>query len=138
MSQIALSLKQPWATLLVHGLKAIEVRRWPTTRRGRILIHAARVPDARKEAWQHVPAHLQEAAKIGGGIIGAASLVECVSYAEMAKFLADRAKHLNEESWYEPKLFGFVFEQPESLPFRRYSGWFKFFEVEDVAEPVTP
>src|SRR5207245_2747235 len=28
----ALSLKQPWATLLVHGLKSIEVRRWSTPR----------------------------------------------------------------------------------------------------------
>ena len=31
----ALSVKQPWATLLVHGLKTIEVRAWPTARRGR-------------------------------------------------------------------------------------------------------
>ncbi len=39
----ALSLKQPWAALLVTGRKRIEVRNWPTARRGRILIHAARV-----------------------------------------------------------------------------------------------
>jgi hypothetical protein len=136
MSQIALSVKQPWATLLIHGLKTIEVRRWPTPRRGRILIHAARVPDARKEAWAHVPSHLKEEAEIGGGIIGAVSLVECIAYPDLEKFVADRTKHLNEDSWYEPKLFGFRFENPETLPFRRYSGWFKFFQVEDAAESV--
>src|SRR5204863_2700985 len=37
----ALSLKQPWAALLVHGRKSVEVRSWPTARRGRVLIHAA-------------------------------------------------------------------------------------------------
>src|SRR6516164_1264126 len=51
----ALSLKQPWATLLVHGRKTIEVRRWATRRRGLLLIHAARLPDPRREAWKHVP-----------------------------------------------------------------------------------
>ena len=38
----ALSLKQPWATLLAHGLKSIEIRRWATRLRGRILIHASK------------------------------------------------------------------------------------------------
>src|SRR5437016_1110202 len=57
----ALSIKQPWAALLVHGHKTIEVRRWPTARRGTILIHAARVPDERPEAWRRVPAELSEA-----------------------------------------------------------------------------
>ena len=52
----ALSVKQPWAALIVAGLKTIEVRRWPTGRRGRILIHAAREPDKRADVWRHVPA----------------------------------------------------------------------------------
>src|SRR5438105_4444384 len=60
----ALSIKQPWAALLVHGRKTIEVRRWPTARRGRILIHAARLPDPRPEAWQQVPKELLQAARL--------------------------------------------------------------------------
>src|SRR5262245_61764820 len=47
-NMFALSVKQPWASLLVHGLKTIEVRRWPTARRGRRrgarLHRCARVP----------------------------------------------------------------------------------------------
>src|SRR5947199_331497 len=46
----ALSFKQPWAALLVHGLKSIEVRVWPIARRGPVLIHAARIPDPRPDA----------------------------------------------------------------------------------------
>ena len=61
----ALSLKQPWATLLVHGLKTIEIRRWPTRRRGRVLIHAARVPDPQPWAWEQLPPHLRAARPAG-------------------------------------------------------------------------
>src|SRR5947208_522484 len=58
----ALSLKQPWAALLAAGRKTVEVRRWPTPRRGPVLIHAARVPDPRPQAWALVPPELAEAA----------------------------------------------------------------------------
>jgi len=38
----ALSVKQPWAWLIVNGYKKIENRNWPTSFRGRIYIHAGR------------------------------------------------------------------------------------------------
>ena len=47
----ALSVKQPWAALLVAGVKTVEVRTWPTARRGRVLIHAGKIPDDRPEGW---------------------------------------------------------------------------------------
>ncbi len=37
----AISLLQPWATLVVLGLKTIETRSWGTKHRGPILIHAS-------------------------------------------------------------------------------------------------
>lgn len=37
----ALSLLQPWATLVVKGNKKIETRSWNTTYRGDLLIHAS-------------------------------------------------------------------------------------------------
>src|SRR3954452_7785061 len=103
----ALSLKQPWAALLVHGLKTIEVRRWPTARHERILIHAARVPDERPEAWAHLPADLKTAAELLGGIVGEGDLTGCVAYRTVEAFAADQALHLNELSWFEePVLYG--------------------------------
>src|SRR5438309_174570 len=96
----ALSLKQPWATLLIHGLKTVEVRRWLTARRGRVLIHAARIPDARPEAWQRVPEHLKEKAHLLGGILGAAEITSCRPYRNLDDFLKDQAQHLNEASWF--------------------------------------
>ncbi|CAL5343044.1 unnamed protein product [Camellia sinensis] len=39
-------MHQPWASLLVHGIKRIEGRSWPAPIRGRLWIHAAgKVPD---------------------------------------------------------------------------------------------
>jgi hypothetical protein len=127
----ALSLKQPWAALLVHGKKTIEVRSWPTARRGRILIHAARVSDPRPEAWQRVPLELLDAAHLTGGIIGAAHLTGLVHYRTRTEFAADRARHLNEPFWFERgPLYGFVFAHAEALPFRQFPGWVRFFRVE--------
>lgn len=37
----ALSIKQPWASLIAHGIKNIENRTWRTNFRGRIYIHAS-------------------------------------------------------------------------------------------------
>ncbi|BDA43987.1 Activating signal cointegrator 1 [Coccomyxa sp. Obi] len=43
-----LSLHQPWASLLVHGIKRIEGRSWQTSYRGRLWIHSTnKEPDSR-------------------------------------------------------------------------------------------
>jgi hypothetical protein len=134
----ALSLKQPWAALLVHGLKTVEVRNWPTARRGRVLIHTARVTDLRPEAWRHVPEALRELAQLTGGIIGEAELLDCVTYRTVEEFTADQLRHLNDPAWFAPpRLYGFVFAGACALPFRRFPGWMRFFAVEDApAEPT--
>ena len=36
----AITIKQPWASLIVHGIKDVENRSWKTNYRGRIYIHA--------------------------------------------------------------------------------------------------
>jgi hypothetical protein len=126
----ALSLKQPWAALMVHRYKSIEVRRWPTTRRGHILIHAARVPDSRPEAWKHVPKELMEAAHLLGGIIGEADLTGCVMYRTLEAFTKDQPRHLNEPEWFDGSvLYGFTFAKAAVLPFRKFPGWMRFFPV---------
>lgn len=40
----ALSIRQPWAELILQGLKTIECRSRPTSVRGRVWIYAARGP----------------------------------------------------------------------------------------------
>lgn len=40
----AITIKQPWASLIVEGIKDVENRTWPTKFRGRVLIHAGANP----------------------------------------------------------------------------------------------
>ena len=125
----ALSLKQPWATLLVHGLKTM---RWRGAgERGRILIHAARVPDERPAGVALVPPELLAEARRGGGILGQGDLLELLSYRTAEEFAADRKKHLNDPSWFQkPVMYGFVFANLSTLSFREYPGWMRFFPVD--------
>ncbi len=128
----ALSVKQPWAALLVHGLKTIEIRTWPTARRGHVLIHAARVPDRGAYAWSQVPPELHAAAQVVGGIVGVGDLVDCIAYRSAETFARDRDLHRNDPSWFQPPVFyGFAFANLTALPFRAYPGWVRFFRVEE-------
>lgn len=133
--EYALSLKQPWATLLVHGLKTIEIRRWPTARRGRVLIHASSVLDDREEGWALLPPTLTDKAKQQvGGIIGVGEITGCLVYRTLDEFVADQTKHLNAPAWFEgPLLYGFVFANVTETPFRPYPGWMRFFPVQETA-----
>ena len=133
----ALSLKQPWAALVVHGRKTIEIRRWSTRRRGRILIHASQTTDDRKAAWRHVTPDIEATAALRGGIIGEARLIECHTYRSREGFARDRAAHLNEVDWFRsPALYGFVLAEARRLPFRRLAGALYFFQVPDDGEAV--
>jgi hypothetical protein len=138
----ALSLKQPWATLLAAGLKTIEVRRWKTAQTGELLIHAARVPDGRPQAWAHVPPALRDACRLEGGVVGVGVLTGCKHYPTLASFVADEAHHLNDPSWFEASgLFGLCFRDLRTLPFVRVPGYVRIFELplhDLVIPPVLP
>jgi len=130
----ALSVKQPWAALLLGGVKTIEVRRWPTDRRGRVLLHASRIPDARPEGWQLLPANLRPLAELRGGIIGALTLAECKTYRHLTTFQADQPQHHNLPVWFQaPVMYGFCFTDPQILPFRVCPGQVRFFQVNEPA-----
>jgi len=40
----AVSIKQPWASLIASGVKTLEIRAWPTEHRGALLICSSRRP----------------------------------------------------------------------------------------------
>lgn len=133
--QYALSIKQPWATLLVYGLKSIEIRTWSVSKiRGDVYIHAGRVPDPRQEVWDRLPPTLLETARLSGGIIGVANLIDCRIYRTKKHFVSEVGLHRNDPSWYESPLYGFVFARPRVLPFRPLPGNTRFFRVPIIEE----
>ena len=136
-----LSLKQPWAALLAAGRKTIEIRRWQTAHRGLVLIHAARIPDPREQAWGHVPPDLLDQAQLGGGIIGVGVLSTVKFYPTAEAFALEKDRHLNDPDWFEPAgLFGFSFVDLRPTPFRRLVGQVRLFscEMDDFALPDAP
>jgi ASCH domain len=74
---IAITIRQPWASLIVAGIKPVENRSWPTRHRGPLLVHAgARVdPDglARMHALGIILPDMPT-----GGIVGRVQLVGCI------------------------------------------------------------
>lgn len=77
----AISVRQPWASLIVQDIKPIENRTWKTNYRGRVLVHAPlKVED--------VAFSLEQLDMIGGAqfpyplpvsaIIGSVEIVDCI------------------------------------------------------------
>lgn len=58
-----LSIQQPWASLIVAGLKDVENRTWKTDYRGRILIHASTKKVPKGFLYAGLPVEIIEAVK---------------------------------------------------------------------------
>lgn len=118
----ALSIRQPWAWLIVFGHKDIENRTWPTRMRGRIQVHASggmtrqEYDDAVAFAAQADPPVLLPPFDTlqRGGIIGQVTITDCVSQSKSPWFVGP---------------FGFVLTDPIQVPFKKCPGMLGFFEA---------
>ena len=135
---MALSIRQPWASLILKAGKDIENRCWPTKFRGRMLIHAAKGmtraehEDAIDFAVSAIQARPKSGAKLTtlrelgfsfddlqrGGIVGSVEVVDCVSKSDSPWFMGE---------------FGFVLRDPQPLPFTPWKGRLGFFDVPQAA-----
>lgn len=115
----ALSLKQPFAELVVSGRKTVELRKWNTKFRGTFYIHASKIPDRRamsKFGFKDLPL---------GCIVGCATLVDVLVYDDTS-FAEDRDKHLAGSSFGK---FGFVLKDCKRLEKKYVKGKLGFWEV---------
>lgn len=125
---MALSIRQPWASLILAAGKDIENRCWPTRYRGRFLVHAAKGctrdewADAIEFAEDILDSNITTDLKAipRGGIIGSVELVDCVSASESPWFVGE---------------YGFVLRDPKWLPFVPWKGQLGFFDVPESALP---
>ena len=117
----ALSIRQPWAWLIVNGYKDIENRTWPTQFRGRVYIHAGRrvVPDdfPEQREYLHRSGIILPSDMPRGAIVGEATITDCVNASDSPWFCGP---------------YGFVLaaavSYPEPIPCRGRLG---FFRVDD-------
>jgi len=104
----ALTLRQPWAWAVIYAGKDVENRRWQTSYRGPLLIHAAKDADRDGVAavlWtmRDPEAYGQpsEAFRTRGAIIGMVRL---------ADILTD-----SRSPWAQPHFYHWIFETPTPL-----------------------
>lgn len=79
----AITILQPWASLIACGAKKIETRSWPTKYRGPIAIHAGKDQDKKGERIRHIVARAEQFSIIipdmqFGSVIAIADLVDCI------------------------------------------------------------
>lgn len=124
----ALSIRQPWAWLILLAGKDIENRDWPTKLRGRILVHASKGMTRAEYEYALDAAHAVSCIRRfpsglmlpafesleRGGIVGSVEIVDCVMQSDSPWFMG---------RW------GFVLRDPRPIPFIPLKGRLGFFDV---------
>ena len=130
----AITIKQPWASLIVHGIKDIENRNWRTNFRGRVLIHSSAKGDIAKfgclQPNQRLKVLNTPISRICfndlpfGSIIGSVEIIDCVQ--NHPSIWADKGVY----NWVlaNPILF------PEPIPAK---GKLSLWEYDKIQEPVS-
>ena len=118
----ALSIRQPWASLIIQGAggiyKDIENRSWPTRFRGTFYVHASQIFDHAGYRWIHQQLPLvplpPPSAFEQGGVIGIVELADCVDF--------------HPSIWFQGP-YGFLLRNPQARPFISLKGQRGFFPV---------
>jgi len=126
MKQYALSLRQPWAELILQGRKDIETRTWDTGFRGEFLIHASKQVDI--EACQHFG--LDPHSLVIGSIVGKAKLVSSKEYKTLQQYLDDGSRHAAEFLGFSKPRYGFILAEIQRVAPMSCKGALGFFEVD--------
>ena len=116
----ALSIKQPYAELILQGRKKIELRKWNTHFRGEFLIHASKQPDKEsmdKFEFKNLPC---------GMLLGKANLTSVKLYKSELDFDKDKSLHLASNLWGK---YGFMLDGVKRITPIPYKGQLNFFEV---------
>lgn len=145
---LALSGRQPWWWAILHGGKRIENRRWNTTYRGPIYLHAAKgctddeYEGAREWMWMQFGSEfngrIPELAEMQrGGIVGRARIVGVVPphdagarcHLPLGEGVTTRLATDLDYRWHMHDQFGFVLTDVEPLPFVPCKGSLGLFEL---------
>lgn len=120
----ALSIKQPWAWLIIFGGKDVENRSWRTNYRGEFLVHAGKSIDY--HAYDHLIAqgvHLPAIKDLQtGGFIGKVTITDCTFNPPNRRWYMPLPSH---------PIHAFVLKDPKPCRFMQYPGKLNFFDVPD-------
>ena len=114
-----LSLKQPYAELILQGKKKIELRKWNTKFRGEFYIHASLTPDKKameRFNFKDLPC---------GFILGKATLIDVKKYNSEEEHKKDKNLHLASSTWGN---YGFILTNPKRITPIKVKGKLNFWE----------
>ena len=109
-----ITIKQPFASLIIAGLKEYEFRTWKTNYRGPILIHAGKGID-KNAMKKYEQFHLEYPT---GCILGIADLTDCIKIDEEAKTMLKQKKSIiyeNQINNKENNHYGFKLENIKTI-----------------------
>lgn len=134
----AITIKQPFASLIAAGIKEYEFRTWKTNYRGEILIHAGKGVD--KKAMKKFELYGLEYP--GGCIIAKAKLVDCIKVdAEFREILTEKNPHIYSSIIKHTEWEGYAFRLEdvkilEPIPaMGKLSIWEMEYKMENKTEP---
>ncbi|KAK9809140.1 hypothetical protein WJX72_010006 [[Myrmecia] bisecta] len=147
LSLSCLSLHQPWASLLVYGIKRIEGRGWPTNHRGRVWIHSTTRRPTSEEVQEledfYRMVHRQEGREPvfpkrypTSVLLGCVDVVDCLM-AEQVEAWSGLPESIKMEIG---SPYCYLCEVPRKVPVHQsMRGWPKMWNIpEDVAEAMLP
>lgn len=117
----ALSIRQPWASLIAEGHKTMELRMWKTDYRGMVAIHASKKFDERAlKRLKIIHAHIKLFTwdKIdypAGQIIAVGRLREIVTFKNLEHYGYYNPEHLCPPEYFGVVPYGWRFEMVEKL-----------------------
>jgi hypothetical protein len=100
----AISIRQPWAELILSGRKSIEIRTWRTGYRGELWLHTGLKGNERSEQEYGL------AALFKGGYVGIVSL-DAVIPMDLVRWKLWQEKHLHSGS-YHPSMYAWALSSP--------------------------
>lgn len=121
----ALSIRQPWAWLIIHGHKDIENRDWSTPFRGQLLVHAGLTMT--RDYYDQITEELGNAGMLPasgfpsyedlprGGLVGWNHIFDCVKQILL--------------NWKQQGTFGFVLRDSRPVTLVTWRGRLQFFNV---------
>lgn len=117
----ALSIRQPWASMIVAGIKNIENRSWGTMYTGELVIHASKTCTREDmEAGRRICAELGRefpGSLPAGGYIGVVDFTAVIWTDENNNVVTDHPKlYLDQMTGYIPGNIGFYLENPRPIP----------------------
>lgn len=128
----ALSIRQPYANLILSGAKSVEIRSWETPHRGDLLICAGKTPAWPKEAMEHIGADLGLPWNFGQALC----VVELYDVRPLREEDADDAFILAEEV--DTSSFGWHLRRVRPVVPRPVKGKLGLFEVDTAEFSISP